>query len=263
LPTIALANGGFVISWTSSAGADGSGSGIEAQVFDASGNEVGAAFQVDTQATGDQSVPVITGLANGGFAIAWQDGDIDSFPNAGSGTLGDASGSSIKAQVFGLDSLTTISGTPGNDTLVGVGPSTLIGNGGNDTYRFDQAEKSEVIVNGLAGDTAPSGTLDFTAFAPNQLWLDHVGADLVIDVLGTTQKATIDNWYSTPGAQLASVQAGNSTLMNSQVDALVQAMSTFEANYAASHGGSAFDPATASPQAPAEVQNAIAANWHG
>ncbi|MFZ8499065.1 calcium-binding protein, partial [Staphylococcus aureus] len=83
------------------------------------------------------------------------------------------------------------------------------------------------------------------AAALNNLWFDHVGNDLVLDVLGTTQKVTIQNWYGNSGAQLGSIQAENYSIANNQVDTLVQAMTTFEASYAASHGGVAFNPATA------------------
>ena len=89
-PTIAgLKNGGFVISWT-----DSSSSDIKAQILTASGTKVGGEFLVNTQTASTQDSQTITGLANGGFVITWNDY---------SGTLGDNSGSGIKAQVFGAD----------------------------------------------------------------------------------------------------------------------------------------------------------------
>ena len=113
------------------------------------------------------------------------------------------------------------------------------------------------------GSTTASGTLQFTSAAPNQLWLDHVGNDLTVDVLGTAEKVTIQNWYGAPGAQLGSIQAGGYTLSNSQVDSLVQAMTAFEASYASTHGGMAFDPTKAGPTiADANVLAAANATWH-
>ena len=97
-PTVAgLSTGGFAVSWTDTSGTlgdgsgSGSGSGIKAQVFDASGRKVGAEFLVNTQTGGDQFHPQIAGLMNGRFAVSWTDSSL---------TLGDSSGTSIKAQVF-------------------------------------------------------------------------------------------------------------------------------------------------------------------
>ena len=93
-PTITgLTNGGFVVTWQDLSGTlgDNSGSSIKAQVFDASGAKVGSEFLLNTQTAGDQSNPTITALTNGGFVVTWSDL---------SGTLGDSSGWSIKAQVF-------------------------------------------------------------------------------------------------------------------------------------------------------------------
>jgi len=93
-PTItALSNGGFMVAWQDLSGTlgDNSGLSIKAQLFDVSGTKVGPEFRVNTQIASDQSDPTVTGLANGGFVVTWRDL---------SGTLGDSSGSSIKAQVF-------------------------------------------------------------------------------------------------------------------------------------------------------------------
>jgi hypothetical protein len=89
-----LANGGFVVTWsdTSGIGGDASGSGIKAQIYDATGAPVGSEFLVNTQTYLDQRAPTITGLTNGGFVVTWQDG---------SGIGGDAEAPSVKAQIFG------------------------------------------------------------------------------------------------------------------------------------------------------------------
>ncbi|MBR1032824.1 hypothetical protein [Bradyrhizobium liaoningense] len=96
-PTVTgLSNGGFVVTWQDLSGTlgDASGTSIKAQVFAADGSKVGSEFLVDTQTANNQTVPTVTGLGNGGFVVTWQDL---------SGTLGDASGTSIKAQVFAAD----------------------------------------------------------------------------------------------------------------------------------------------------------------
>lgn len=94
LPTITgLHDGGFVVSWVDSSGTlgDNSAQSIKAQVFDQNGGKVGAEFLVNTQTSGVQIDPSITSLENGTFVVSWQDA---------SGTLGDSSGTSTKAQVF-------------------------------------------------------------------------------------------------------------------------------------------------------------------
>ena len=65
----ALADGGFVVTWSdkpSSTGYD-----IFARRFSATGDSVGGTFQVNTYTTGDQTAPVAAGLANGSFVITW------------------------------------------------------------------------------------------------------------------------------------------------------------------------------------------------
>ena len=74
-----LSNGGFVITWTNESSQDGSGYGVFGQIFDASGNTVGAEFQVNTYTSNNQRHPDISGLSDGGFVVTWhsrhQDGD--------------------------------------------------------------------------------------------------------------------------------------------------------------------------------------------
>ena len=83
----ALSGDGFVISWTTfDTAADGSGSAVKAQLYDASGAAVGGEFLVDTLTTSSQASPELTALSNGGFVATWT-----------SGASGD---DDIKAQIF-------------------------------------------------------------------------------------------------------------------------------------------------------------------
>ena len=66
----ALADGGFVVCWTSSA-QDGSTAGIYGQRFGADGASVGPEFRANTHITHSQEFPTLTALAPGGFVIAW------------------------------------------------------------------------------------------------------------------------------------------------------------------------------------------------
>ncbi|MCB1449466.1 MAG: cadherin domain-containing protein, partial [Nitratireductor sp.] len=74
----ALADGGFVVTW-SSLGQDGSGWGVYAQRFDASGSPVDSEFRVNDHTASDQIYSSVAALADGGFVVTWssngQDGD--------------------------------------------------------------------------------------------------------------------------------------------------------------------------------------------
>lgn len=91
-----LSNGGFAITWTddSGEGGDDDGTSIKAQLFAVDGSKVGPEFLVNTETGGSQDNATITGLANGGFVVTWEDL---------SGTLGDADATSVKAQIFAAD----------------------------------------------------------------------------------------------------------------------------------------------------------------
>ncbi|PXX09490.1 Ca2+-binding RTX toxin-like protein [Nitrosomonas ureae] len=71
-PTItALNDGGFVVSWESD-NQDGSGFGIYAQRYNASGMSVGGEFRVNNTTDSSQEQPAITALNDGGFVVIWQ-----------------------------------------------------------------------------------------------------------------------------------------------------------------------------------------------
>ena len=83
----ALAGGGFVVTWYSFDGKeDESESGIKARIFAADGTAAGDEFLINTETDGAQSLPAVTALADGGFAVTWESEDDD--------------GSGIKAAMF-------------------------------------------------------------------------------------------------------------------------------------------------------------------
>ncbi|NOT71807.1 MAG: hypothetical protein HOP09_11175 [Hyphomicrobium sp.] len=78
----ALADGGFVVTWTS-LGQDGSGWGIYGQRYTAAGAASGPEFQVNTATASDQLYSSVTALADGGFVVTWT-----SFDGSGWGIYG-------------------------------------------------------------------------------------------------------------------------------------------------------------------------------
>jgi len=112
------------------------------------------------------------------------------------------------------------------DLLIGgVGNDSLIGETGNDTYSFARGDGADHIldVDATAGN---KDSLTFSGVTSDQLWLTRSVNDLVLQVVGTTDKVTIDGWFGGAANQIESVTAGGKTLTNTRVQALVSAMST-------------------------------------
>ena len=65
----ALAGGGYVVVWHSPQ--DGSGYGVYGQRFDAAGTKVGGEFRVNAGTSDTQYQAAVTGLADGGFVVAY------------------------------------------------------------------------------------------------------------------------------------------------------------------------------------------------
>jgi len=164
----------------------------------------------------------------------------------------------------GNDSLT---GSAGNDLLIGgtghdvlaggAGNDILVSGSGDDVFRFELGGGHDVIINGLATNTAASGELQLGAgITADNLWFVRSGSDLEIEVMGTHNTVTVADWFDSTGYQLHDITAGGLKL-DGQVAQLVQAMAT----YSAGHPG--FDP-TAVAQAPndAALHAAIASAWH-
>jgi hypothetical protein len=169
-----LGNGGFVITWTDfSSGAPN----IKAQAFDAAGATVGTEFLVNTQTALDQTMPAIAGLANGGFVAVWADQ---------SGTLGDASGFSIKAQAYQLQP--TI-GSAGDDSFTALpGGNRFDGLYGVDTVTFDfrlvdatvRHVGNMVVIDGPTSHTVLTG---FERYAFTDGTVDNNDDNILVDDL--------------------------------------------------------------------------------
>ncbi len=94
-----------------------------------------------------------------------------------------------------------------------------------------------------------------TGVATDQLWFQQAGNDLEIDIIGTSDKITIANWYSGGANHVEQIKTSDGkVLLDSAVQNLVQAMAAFS------------PPAAGQTTLPANYQTAlssvIAANWH-
>lgn len=103
---IALSGGGFVVSWFQPGGDSSFGYGVRAQIFDASGNKLGAAFTVNTITEGAQVSAKLAALPSGGFVAVWADDGTTQSANPDNGNQGiwaqmfDATGHKVGANIF-------------------------------------------------------------------------------------------------------------------------------------------------------------------
>ncbi|WP_347558116.1 calcium-binding protein [Robbsia sp. KACC 23696] len=166
------------------------------------------------------------------------------------------------AELIGL----TTTGTAGNDTLYGSpyndaidgkgGVDSVTGNGGSDTYVFNAGYGSLTINN------SGSGTLALGGAAEENVWFSQVGDDLQIQLMGTSDKVTVQNGFgyfsqlheitatATPGGSVVEIDSGLSQL--------IQAMANFSSQNPGFDPTSAANPAITDPTVLAAAHNA----WH-
>lgn len=137
----------------------------------------------------------------------------------------------------------------------GKGDDVLSGDAGNDVYQFGRGDGADTI---RENDTK-AGNTDLLSFGPgieaNQLWLSRASDDLQIGIIGTSDKVTVQNWYSGSQHRVEQIKtADGKVLLDSQVQNLVQAMASFA------------PPAAGQTTLPSSYQNNLApvfaANWH-
>ncbi len=155
----------------------------------------------------------------------------------------------------GNSAANTLTGNAGNDTLDGgTGMDSLIGGTGNDTYLLGRGYGADTVTE----NDSTAGNTDIASFlsgvATDQIWFRHVGNNLEASIIGTSDKLTISNWYSGSAYHVEQFKtADNHTLLDTKVEALVQAMAAFA------------PPAAGQTTLPSNYQTAlapvIAANW--
>ena len=149
----------------------------------------------------------------------------------------------------------TLTGGAGNDTLNGgASADALVGGTGNDTYWLGRAYGADTITE---NDTT-SGNTDVARFdvgiAADQLWFTKTGNNLDVSIIGTTDKFTLSNWYLGNQYHVEQFKTSDGkTLLDSQVQNLVQAMASFAPPAV---GQTSLTPVQQTALAPV-----IAANW--
>ncbi|MER8628409.1 hypothetical protein NKH55_01335 [Mesorhizobium opportunistum] len=165
--------------------------------------------------------------------------------------------------LFGLSGNETLNGNAGNDILIGgAGNDTLVGGAGNDTYRFRAGDGSDTIVE--SGAYNDNDELDFGAgIASNALWFAQQGNDLVVSLLGTTDKVTVSGWFAGPGNVVETLKSGDGKVLHSSdVATLVAAMAGFDPATAPTGSGiQPNDPRLGDPNQTGTIAAAIQHTW--
>ena len=149
----------------------------------------------------------------------------------------------------------TIIGNRGNNVLDGgAGNDILVGGLGNDTYRFGRGSGHDTIQD----DDETLGNNDVISIgagvSADQLWFRHVGNDLEISILGSSDTATVRDWYSGSRYQIEQIRLDDGrTLVNADVEKLVQAMAAWSPPGAGS--------VTLSPEHQAALAPTLATSW--
>ncbi|TIP29034.1 MAG: hypothetical protein E5X67_08675 [Mesorhizobium sp.] len=165
--------------------------------------------------------------------------------------------------IFGVAGNEVLNGNAGNDALYGgAGNDTLSGGTGNDSYHFNAGGGADTIVE--SGSYSDNDGLDFGAgIDANELWFSQQGDNLVVSVLGTTDKVTISNWFAGPGNVVETIKSGDGKVLNhSDVATLVAAMAGFDP--ATSPTGSGIqpgDPLLGNPAQTGTIAAAMQSSW--
>lgn len=190
-------------------------------------------------------------------SITWTLGNnLENLTLTGSSAV-NGTGNTLNNVLTGNSANNTLTGSAGNDTLDGGGGAdALVGGTGNDSYAIGRGYGADTL---QENDTTAGNTdvLQFlSGVASEQIWLRKVSNNLEVSIIGTSDKATLTNWYLGNQYHVEQFKTSDGqTLLDSQVQNLVSAMAGFT------------PPAAGQTTLPPNYQTAlapvIAANWNG
>ncbi|MBI3771999.1 MAG: putative Ig domain-containing protein, partial [Gammaproteobacteria bacterium] len=162
------------------------------------------------------------------------------------------SGNDVLSGTSGAD---LMYGFAGNDSLDGAAANdSLVGDAGNDTYLFGRGYDVDTVTE---NDTT-AGNTDVASFgagiATDQLWFQHTGNNLDINIIGTSDHLVIKDWYLGSAYHVEQLKtADGKTLLDTNVENLVSAMAAFSAPSAGQ--------LTLSPDVETALAPVLVANW--
>ncbi len=205
--------------------------------------------------TGDSTNDSIDGLG-GNDIIYGARGDDTLIGGAGADQIDGGEGND---RLDGGDGDDDLFGGDGNDILIGgPGSDLLTGSWGNDVYQLSRSNSLVSNVDTINDYDGTPGNTDVISIgagvSTSQIWFKKINNSLVVQILGTGDEMVVQDWYLGSEHQIEQIKTSdNKVLLNTQVDAMVSAMSAF------------VPPAMGQTTLPANYQTAlnpvIAANW--
>lgn len=210
--------------------------------------------------------------------VEYADGGTDTVMTSDSWTLGEnfedlvlvgnravqGIGNALDNRLRGNDAANRLTGGAGADFLWGrggddvldggAGNDTLVGDRGNDGYLFGRGYGRDTIVenDNTVGNLDSVRLLD--GVSADQLWFRRLDEHLDVQVAGTTDSLQIKDWYKGDAHRVERfTTADGKTLLDSQVQSLVDAMASF--------GVPAGGESNLTPNQRAQLEVVIAANW--
>ena len=122
-----------------------------------------------------------------------------------------------------------LKGSAGDDVLVGgAGNDKVFGLGGSDQFQFSAGDGHDTIIN-KDGNRDSVDVLSLEAIDFDDVWFSRSDKHLVIDMVGSADQITVNNWYAGQKHRLDIITTGERVLHVNQIDSLVNAMATFTA----------------------------------
>lgn len=181
------------------------------------------------------------------------DEDLDATGNELDNTLAGNRGHNRLAGLGGNDVLL---GEAGDDTLDGgQGNDTLAGGSGDDIYLFGRGGGRDRIVQADARSQDHDVLQLGNGIDHTWVWFSRSGSDLAIDVVGTTDRVTMVDWFTEGNQRVDQIRTSDGwSLAQRDVQQLVDAMAAFSAADAAE--------ARIEPRQLAMLAPVLGTSWH-
>jgi Ca2+-binding RTX toxin-like protein len=149
-------------------------------------------------------------------------------------------GSQGNDQLEGGDGNDVLDGGDGDDILRGnSGDDFLIGGNGSDNFIFAAGGGQDTIDaqdDSILVDSQE--TLRLEGITQDELWFSRTGDNLLIDVIGSDDQVTVNNYFLGEEFQINTLVTDDTVVSTGQIDQLVAAMSAFHVQDGGSEGSS-------------------------